>query len=387
MKVLAVGGGSGGHVTPIAAVLQEFRNEYPAAEFEVWCDTSFYQQTVDKIAAIDTSIKIRTLSSGKLRRYYTLPLWKQLLRFRTIVLPNMIDGIKIVSGIFQSYVRLRRNRPDVIFCKGGYVCLPVGIVARWFAIPVVLHDSDVHPGLTNRILSQSARFIGTGAPLENYKYAAEKARYVGVPIDAQFTPITDKEVRLAKQKIGFDGKRPLVVITGGGLGSKVMNTAVVCIIDELLAMCDVLLIAGSGNYDEIKHELNGRDRKRFQIKAFVGADMIDTLRAADIVVARAGATTLLELAGLAKPVIIVPNPYLTGGHQIKNAQMYERAGAAIVVDEIAMVAEPRALLNAISALVLNKSEMMRIGQAIHKLAKPHAARDTARLIAQAVGKK
>ena len=367
-------------------MLKALRQEHELAEFEVWCDKSFYNQTVDKIATVDPKITIRTINSGKLRRYHTLPLWRQLLRLRTIVIPNIIDGIKIGTGVMQSYVRLRKDRPDVIFCKGGFVCLPVGIAAKWLAIPVVLHDSDVHPGLTNRILSRSATFIATGAPLENYSYPMKKARYVGVPTDVQFSPVTPHEVDEVKKSIGFNAKRPLVVITGGGLGSQVMNTAVLSVIDELLEVCDVLLIAGSKNYDSIKHELNSRDTAKFQIKPFVGAEMIDTLKAADIVVARAGATTLLELAGLAKPTIIIPNPYLTGGHQIKNAQMYEKVGAAVVVDEIRMKAEPYALLDTINALVLNKKEMKKLAEAIHQFAKPQAARDTARLIVEAADK-
>jgi UDP-N-acetylglucosamine--N-acetylmuramyl-(pentapeptide) pyrophosphoryl-undecaprenol N-acetylglucosamine transferase len=367
-------------------VLKALHVEDPLAEFEVWCDASFYKQTLDKIAAVDSEIVVRTVSSGKLRRYHSVPLWRQLFRLRTIVIPNIVDGVKIGIGIGQSYLRLRSDRPDVIFCKGGFVCLPVGIAAKWLKIPVVLHDSDVHPGLTNRILSQSARFIGTGAPLDNYSYPAEKARYVGVPTDAQFAPVSAKQVEEAKHAIGFSGKRPLIVVTGGGLGAQVINTAVLSIIDELLAACDVLLIAGTGNYEAIKHEVHSRDTKRFQIKPFVGAQMIDTLKAADVVVARAGATTLLELAGLAKPTIIVPNPYLTGGHQIKNAQMYEKSGAAIVVDEITMAAEPHALLDAINALVLNKVEMEKLATAIHSYAKPYASRDMARLILQAADK-
>ena len=368
-------------------MLKALRKEHESAEFEVWCDKSFYKQTVDKIATVDPKITVHTVISGKLRRYHTLPLWRQLLRVRTIVVPNLVDGVKIGTGIIQSYMRLRKDRPDVIFCKGGFVCLPVGIAAKWLDIPVVLHDSDVHPGLTNRILSQSAQYIGTGAPLEYYSYSPEKARYVGVPTDAQFAPVSAEEVEEAKHAIGFNGKRPLIVITGGGLGSRVMNTAVLSVIDELIVACDVLLIAGTGNYEAIKHEVNSRDTRHFKIKAFVGAEMIDTLKAADIVVARAGATTLLELAGLAKPTIIVPNPYLTGGHQIKNAQMYEKSGAALVVDEITMTAEPHALLDAVNALVLNKMEMKKLAEAIHQFAKPHAARDVARLILKAADKR
>jgi len=386
MKILAVGGGSGGHVTPIAAVLEALIKQNDSAKFEVWCDKSFYEQAVDKIATVDSAIPIRTISSGKLRRYHTLSLWRQLLRVKTIVIPNIFDSIKIAIGVVQSYFRLRKLRPDVIFCKGGFVCLPVGIAAKWLNIPVVLHDSDVHPGLTNRILSRSATYIGTGAPLKNYSYPPQKARYVGVPTDAQFSPVDNQGVATAKKAIGFDTSHPLIVVTGGGLGSEALNTATLSVIDELLNACNVLLIAGTANYEKIAHEVNSRDKQRFQVKAFVGAEMIDTLKAADIVVARAGATTLLELAGLAKPTIIIPNPYLTGGHQIKNAQMYEAAGAAVIIDEARIIAEPNALLDAVNALVLNKKELSSLSKSIHSFAKPNAARDMAQLILQAAHK-
>lgn len=355
-------------------------------EFEVWCDKPLYSQTVDKLSVLKQTIPVKTLSSGKFRRYHSLPLWRQLLRVRTIVIPNVIDSGKIVIGIIQSYVRLRRNRPDVIFCKGGFVCLPAGIAAKWLSIPVVLHDSDVHPGLTNRVLSQSARFIGTGAPLENYNYDSKKARYVGVPVDERFVPISVHHMQKAKESIGFAGKRPLVVVTGGGLGAKSLNEATLAIIDELLIICDVLLIAGTANYDALKNESTNRNSQHFKIEPFIGSLMVETLQAADVVVARAGATTLLELAGLAKPTIIVPNPYLTGGHQTKNAAMYEKNQAAIIVDERSMVAKPYELLDAINALVLNPAEMTRMGQAMHRFAKPNAAHDMAQLILDAANK-
>ena len=318
--------------------------------------------------------------SGKLRRYHTLPLWRQFLRWRTIVGPNIRDGFFILCGTVQSFIKLIIWRPDVIFCKGGYVCLPVGLSARVLRIPLVLHDSDAHPGLTNRVLSRWADAIGTGAPLEHYRYPASKARYVGIPVDERFRVYSAKERVGFKTDLGFDIKRPLIVVTGGGLGAAAINNAVVSVLDELLTSCNVLLISGTGQHAELAKKLADYPTDKFQLHAFVSKNIVETLAAADLVVARAGATTLLELAALAKPTIIVPNPYLTGGHQLKNAAVYTEKQAGVVIDEVRMVAEPHELLDTLTALILNESELARMAKAIHAFAKPAAANDMADMI-------
>lgn len=335
--------------------------------------------------AVDENILIRSISSGKLRRYHSIPLWQQFLRLRTIVIPNCIDGVKIGIGFFQSLYRLYRHRPDVIFCKGGFVCLPVGLAARMLSIPVVLHDSDAHPGLTNRVLSRSAVRIGTGAPLEYYNYDKKIASYVGTPVDEQFHHTYSDTTRHAlKQKLGFDKTRPLVVVTGGGLGAQSMNKATVAILDELLQVTNVLIISGQAHYKTLEPSLKNHDASRYQLKAFVSTGMVEILAAADIVVARAGATTLLELAALGKPTVIVPNPYLTGGHQLKNAVVYQEKGAAAIVDERHMVAQPNTLLDCLNALLLNPGELEKMSKAMKQFARPEAANNMARMIINAV---
>ncbi len=328
-------------------------------------------------------IRVDVIASGKLRRYHTLPLWRQALRLRTIVLPNIRDGFFIAAGIVQSFVKLVIWRPDVIFCKGGYVCLPVGIAAHLLKIPLVLHDSDAHPGLTNRVLSRWAVRIGTGAPLEHYPYPTSKTSYVGIPVDARFRVYSDEERALYKQDLGFDSQRPLVVITGGGLGAQSINNAVVSLLDELLAKCNILLISGTRQFAELQKKTADFDQSQFQLHGFISDKMVETLAAADLVVARAGATTLLELAALAKPTVIIPNPYLTGGHQLKNAAVYTAKNAGIIVDEELLAANPQNLLDALSELIENPEELDRMGKAIHQFAKPHAASDMAKMVLEA----
>ena len=378
-----VGGGSGGHVTPVAAVCSELKKSHPTAELRVWCDRKFYQQAFTTMVAVDGHIKVETIVAGKLRRYHRLSIFRQLMQIRTIVLPNILDALKLVVGTVQSVVKLLFWRPDVVFSKGGFVCLPVGVAAYLLRIPLVIHDSDAHPGLTSRILSRWAAVIATGAPLKYYNYPKDRSHYVGIPVAATAKPYSQAKQRQTKESLGFSEHEPLVVITGGGLGATAINEAAVKVIDDLLSICSVALVAGKAHADSLSQVIG--KRSNLQIYGYVSSDrMQQMLGAADIVVSRAGATTLLELAALAKPSIIVPNANLTGGHQLKNAAVYKQAKAVVVLDDTQLSAEPLSLVDAINATLLNKETMKRLSANIHEFAKPEAAKDVARLIVGAI---
>ena len=378
MKILAVGGGSGGHVTPVVAVFRELKQRQPDAHIRFWCDRKFAPQAKSIMGHFDTSIVVTTIHAGKLRRYHTLPLWRQLLR-PSIVFPNIRDVFFVAIGLVESFFRLLFWRPDVVFTKGGFVCLPVGMAARLLRIPVVIHDSDAHPGLTNRLLAGGAAAIATGAPLHHYPYPKAKSHYVGIPISAAFKPFTVDERVSLKQRLGFDASRPLIVITGGGLGAKRLNDAVVAALDELLAVTSVMLISGAGQYDELKAKVPV-DHDSFQLKAFVSEGMAEVLGAADVVVARAGATTIMELAALAKPTILVPNAYLTGGHQLKNAAAFAENGAVEILNEDELERHPAMLAHLISELLGDNNRLLEMQQNFFTYAKPDAAKEVADLI-------
>ena len=327
----------------------------------------------------DPNIKVDTITSGKLRRYHHLSVFQQLLKFRTIVLPNIIDMVKVMVGLIESILKLIAWRPDVVFTKGGFVCLPIGMATKLLRIPLVIHDSDAHPGLTNRILAHFATSIGTGAPLKFYNYPASKAQYVGVPVRADFTPYPAERQAAAKQALGFSAERPLMVVTGGGLGAKRLNMAVAGQLQALLQHTNIILISGESQFDEM-NALTPRDDARFQLCPFVSEGMADMLGAADIVVARAGATTIVELAALAKPTILVPNGYLTGGHQLKNAAVYAEKGAVSVLDEEELEKDPAKLTDEVLNLLADKTRLQAMGRAFHTFAKPNAAKDMAEMI-------
>lgn len=326
-------------------------------------------------------VRVDTISAGKFRRYHTMPWWQQLTKIRTIVWPNIRDSVRVVIGFVQSFVKLVVWRPDVVFCKGGFVSLPVGIAAYILHIPIVIHDSDVHPGLTNKLLSRFATSIGTGSPLKNYPYPAKKSRYVGIPIDMRYRHYTDRERKNHKTHLGFEASRPLVVITGGGLGASSLNTAITQHLPRLLEHTQVVLICGEKNLAEVRQQtLSHASNPQFQLYGFISDKMVEVLAAADCVVARAGATTLLELSALGAPTILVPNPYLTGGHQTKNAKVYSDAKAAVVVTDATVADTPEQLIDAILTLVASTTQQQQLRTAIQTFARPKAAQQVATMI-------
>ncbi len=273
-------------------------------------------------------------------------------------------------------------RPNVIFAKGGYVCLPVGYAAKLLNIPLVIHDSDAHPGLTNRMLAPYATYIGTGAPLDNYSYPKNKTFYVGIPVSSDFKKSDSKSIAKIKQDLGFSPNKPLVVITGGGLGAKRINDAIVRDVDKITAYSSLLLISGVGQYDELRKEV-GEDTDMFHLVSFVSEGMAEILSAAEVVVARAGATSILELAALGAPTILVPNARLTGGHQLKNAKVYASAGAVEIVDEDEIIERSDPLTNLILDLIADKSRRESLSKKFSRFSKPNAAHDMADLILKA----
>lgn len=324
-------------------------------------------------------LKVETIVAGKFRRYHKLPLWQQLVHFRTIGFPNLVDFVKTIVGTVESIYKLLRWRPDVVFTKGGFVCLPVGVAANVLNIPLAIHESDAHSGLTNRILSRWAKVIATGSPIENYKFPKAKTHYIGIPIEANLRPLTDRERTKRKEKLGFEPSKPLVVVTGGGLGAQRINDAVMANINGLLSLSSLLLVSGAGQYDELKEHAKAYPTQAFQLISYVEG-LTDILAAADVVVSRAGATTLLELAALGKPTVLIPNARLTGGHQLKNAEVYEKKRAVVLLDEDRLAADAHLLVNAVDSVLTDTQEQKRLAEAIHLFAKPHAAKEMAHLI-------
>ncbi len=384
MKILVVGGGSGGHVTPVVAVVREILKVRPRAKIEFWTDKKYYKNARKIIIENGLDIKIRKVVAGKLRRYTNFTFITYLQNF-DVVIKNVVDFFKTIGGLFQSFFRLLTNRPDVIFLKGGYVCLPVGVVAHLLRIPYVIHDSDAAPGLTNRVLSKHATKIATGMPLEYYNYPEDRAEWTGIPISEEFSPAAEAKQRALKKEFGFDEKKPLIVVTGGSLGAQHINEAMREILPQVLKISSVMLIAGRERYPEMldlkDYEVweEGELKTNFRMIEF-SAEMYKLFGAADVVISRAGASTMTELSSMAKAVIMVPNERLPGYHQVKNAAAYEKANAAVVVADDKMHEDPELLLKAIRRLINHPEDREEISKNLKKFSKDNAAENLAKTI-------
>ena len=410
LKILVVGGGSGGHITPAVAVVREILEQKPRTRVEFWTDRKYYKNVVKITTEIGVRwgsaapvtqgtrknqyIRVRKVLAGKFHRYAGWT-WQDYFRNFSITMKDLVWGnIKgfggFIGGLVQSFGRLlrRKSRPDVIFLKGGFVGLPVGLVARLLKIPYVVHESDAVPGLANRILMKHAEVVACGwAGLKSTRPVVQ----VGIPVAPEFKVVTEVQQRKLKKIFGFEAERPLVIVTGGSQGSENINQAMAEILPEMLKFTSVGLVAGRKHYEQMvelkrfEEWENARLKSNFRMWEFNSA-MYELMGAADVVVSRAGATTIAELAALKKAVILVPFERLPGGHQTKNAEKMVAAGAAVMVADERMQQQPGILLEAVRHLVRAPRERERLAEKLHEEVRLDAAEKLAEIVLE-VGQK
>lgn len=261
--------------------------------------------------------------------------------------------------------------------------VPVGLAAWLLNIPIVTHDSDANAGMANRIIGRWAKIHTTGMPPENYNYPKETIRYVGIPISDDHQPIGVNDQKLSKTKLGIPAEQMVMLVAGGGLGSRTINELILQIAPELikeLPELHIIHVTGEQLLESVKADygksLDAKNQKRVMIIGF-SDQFSDLIAAADLVIARAGATTIAELALQAKACIIIPAPFLAGGHQLKNAQLLEDADAAVVVSE---QIPPQDFLHLTRELLSSESRRQKLSEAILTLARPSAATELAEII-------
>ncbi len=343
----------------------------------------------DKIEAssnrYDVFDEISYVTSGKFRRYHGESLLSHITDIRTLLL-NFRDIFKVLFGTLTALRLMGKYKPDVVFSKGGYVVVPVGIAAHLRGIPIVTHDSDSVPGLANRIIGRWAKIHTTGMPPQYYPYPGGSVKQVGIPVDERLKPVDEALQKSLKQQIELPPDCQVLLVAGGGLGSQKINDLAIEAAPPLLEAHPRLYIvhfSGSGHQDAVaEHYLSalGRDMPgRVRVLGF-SSDFYAYSGAADVVLARAGATTLAELAIQRKASVIIPSPFLTGGHQLKNAEELEAHDAAEVLPNDV---EPHKLLSTLNALLQNKQRRSQLAHNIGSLAHPKAADELADIILKA----
>ena len=305
-KIVLTGGGTAGHVTPNIALLPELKKQ----GYDVHYIGSY--EGIERTLIKEQGIPYYGISSGKLRRY--------------IDVKNLSDPFKVVKGLGQAIRLLGRIKPDVVFSKGGFVSVPVVLAAKFRHIPCVIHESDMTPGLANKICIPCALRVCTNFPETMKHIPAEKAVLTGSPIRQElFKGSREKGLAFC----GFDDTKPVLLIMGGSLGAVAVNDAVRGILPELLQKFHVIHLCGKGKLDD---SLN--DTKGYAQYEYIGPELRDLMAAADILISRAGANAICEILALRKPNILIPlSAEASRGDQILNAASFEKSGYSVVIQE------------------------------------------------------
>ena len=302
-RIVLTGGGTAGHVTPHLALLPHLIEEGYDIHY-IGTQDGIEHKMMDL-----PGVTYHAVKSGKLRRYFD---WK-----------NFTDPFRVIAGAFQSAHLMGKLKPDVCFSKGGFVSVPAVIGAWLHRVPVVCHESDLTPGLANKISSKFAKKIATTFP-ECQKALGEKAVCTGTPMRPQlFSGSREKGLELC----GFSGNKPILMMMGGSSGAQSVNKALREALPQLLEKMDVLHIVGKGNTDESLKSLPGYTQFEF-----LSDDLPDALACADFVLSRAGSNAICEFQALKKPMLLVPYPKgASRGDQILNAQSFEKRGLCHVL--------------------------------------------------------
>ena len=322
--------------------------------------------------------------AGKFRRYHSVSKFAQIFDVKTNLL-NLRDATRVARGYRQSLKLLRKVRPDIVFIKGGFVAVPVGRACAKLGIPYITHDSDTVPGLANRLIAKNALLHAVGMPKEFYDYPPDKTEVVGIPLAGEYVEVDDKLMQQYRNYLQLPDDAQVVFVTGGSLGAQRLNLYMGLAAPELLQANPKLYIihqVGQGNlgvYANMPADLRPRVQESEYVK-----ELYYYSGAADVVVSRAGATTVAELALQGKACIFVPNPYLTGGHQLSNAKVLSENGAGEVIHEETLEKDYRALTIAIQALLEDDATRQKLAQKLHTLAHPHAAKQLATIILESI---
>lgn len=340
MNILLTGGGTAGHVWPVLEVARSLQKNRRVKLLYIGS-----RQGIEKSLIKELNIPYKAIITGKRRAYFSFS--------------NVWDIFKIFIGILQAFFILLFFRPKVIFAKGGYVTVPIIFWSKNFKIPLVIHESDAVMGRANLWAANKAQKICLGFPLEYYtqKLPLEKLIYTGIPINAEFNQTQIKT-----------GERPKLLITGGSQGSSKINDLIFDILPQLLEKYEIFHVAGEHDFKRL-----GKIQHRFYHLYDFTKQMAKFMRDADLVIARAGASTLMEIAATSKPSIIIPLESAANNHQKQNAHIFFKNNAAVVLNENGLTST--SLLSIIDNLLSDKETLKLLGHHAHSFYQKKAAEE------------
>lgn len=328
-RIILTGGGTAGHVTPNIALIPELKK----AGYDIQYIGSY--DGMERKLIEDLGIPYHGISSGKLRRYLDIK--------------NFSDPFKVIKGYREASKLIKQLKPDVIFSKGGFVTVPVVIAAKRKKVPAIIHESDMTPGLANRLCIPSATKVCANFPETLSKLPADKAVLTGSPIRKEL--FSGNKLK-GLDFCGFTQNKPVVLIVGGSLGSAVVNEAVRNVLDTLLEKYQVIHLCGK---DKVDQNLIGR--KGYVQYEYIKEELSDLLACADVVISRAGANAICELIALKKPNILIPlSAAQSRGDQILNAASFKKQGFSYVLQEEELTKDT--LLKAVETVFEKRKDYM-----------------------------
>lgn len=324
--IVLTGGGTAGHVTPNIALIPFLKK----SGYQISYIGSY--EGIEKKLIEELDIPYYGISSGKLRRYFDIK--------------NFTDPFRVLKGFSNAKKHLKDLSPDIIFSKGGFVAVPVVLAAKRLKIPVIIHESDMTPGLANRLCIPSAARICCNFPETLASLPEEKAVLTGTPIRREL---------LAGNKLNalnfcnFTANKPVIMVIGGSLGSASVNDAVRSILPELLKDFQIIHLCGKGKVDASLEGVTG-----YVQYEYIKKELPDMFALADLVISRAGANAICEISSLAKPNLLIPlSAKASRGDQILNARSFERQGYSMVLEEESLTSQK--LLDAIRELYADRN--------------------------------
>lgn len=326
-RIILTGGGTAGHVTPNIALLPRLRE----LQYDIHYIGSY--NGIEKELIEKQQIPYHGISSGKLRRYFSLK--------------NFTDPFRVLKGFSEANRLIKTLKPDVIFSKGGFVSVPVVIAGKRNNVPVIIHESDMTPGLANRISIPSAYKVCCNFPETLKALPKDKAVLTGSPIRQE---LMTGDPEKARAFCGFKDEKPVILVVGGSLGATAVNQAVRAILSELLKDFQVIHLCGKGKLDTSLNNLEGY--VQFE---YIQDELRHLFALSDIVISRAGANAICELLALQKPNLLIPlSASASRGDQILNARSFERQGFSKVLEEETLTNE--LLLSSIRELYDNRQQ-------------------------------
>lgn len=359
MKILFTGGGSGGHFYPIIAVAEKLNK---MLEHEKIADVKFYYMSTDPYnerLLYDNKITFKEITAGKMRAYFSVQ--------------NFLDLFKTAWGVLKALVQVFVLYPDVVFSKGGFPSFPVLFAARFYRIPVIIHESDSVPGRANAWAGKFAQKIAVSYADAVQYFPKEKTALTGNPIREEILRPSGKD---AYKELGLDPNIPVLLIVGGSQGARMINEHVETLAPRLVEKYQVIHQTGSANKEEVQTIVRGLlggnpNASRYHIYGYMDSDTMKlSAEVADVVISRAG-STIFEIAAWGIPAILIPISNHVGDHQRKNAFAYARAGGAVVIEEANL--GPNILMSEIEQLMGDENKRASMKAAAKNFARTDAA--------------